>query len=291
MNYSEIATSEQKKQTEISDLLEKLSSSSTRKKLFPLKVIEYLFLTAFVCSGIITFVIPNNIVVIADAVSIALFIFVSLINKQLFHTYTSLAKELELKNKAESYIINNDLRATKLYLVNNTHTTKNPINQAREKALQYSQELIDDYKKTRNQSRNLYYAFQMATIILSGVTPILVLVDKLITEQAVLMWLTVICPAFASIVASVATSFPFQENLIAANTAVELLEAEQEKFVLGVTPPYRCYDTSESEQEQKARQAIENFIVQVNNIHLKQFQEVSENQSKEDKTQPEKSDQ
>ena len=55
-------------------------------------------------------------------------------------------------------------------------------------------------------------------------------------------WLPVIFPAVASIVASIVTSFPFQENSVAANTTVELLEAEQEKFVLGVTETYRCYD-------------------------------------------------
>ncbi len=50
------------------------------------------------------------------------------------------------------------------------------------------------------------------------------------------------------------------------DTAVELLEAEQEKFILGVTQPYRCYDVSdETQQQQKASQALEYFIVQVNN--------------------------
>ena len=140
--------------------------------------------------------------------------------------------------------------------------------------------MIDDYKKTRNLSRNLYYILQIATVILSGVTPILVLVDKLEAGQNWLKWLPVICPAIASIVASIVTSFPFQKNSLAANTAIELLEAEQEKFILGVTPSYRCYDVSdETERQQKASQAIEQFIVQVNNIHLQQLQPMEEKQS------------
>ncbi|WP_232731785.1 DUF4231 domain-containing protein [Kamptonema formosum] len=140
--------------------------------------------------------------------------------------------------------------------------------------MQYCQELIDDYKRTRSQSRNIYYTLQLSTIFFSGVTPILVLVDKLLVGQNWLKWLPVICPAIASIVASMVSSFPFQENWISANTIVELLEAEQEKFVLGVTPLYRSYDSSDTaEEDQKAKQAIENFIVQVNNIHLKQLQE------------------
>jgi hypothetical protein len=80
-------------------------------------------------------------------------------------------------------------------------------------------------KKVRSVSRNLYYTLQLLTVILSGVTPILVLVDKLEAGQAWLKWLPVLCPALVSIIASIVTSFPFQKNSIAANTAVELLEA------------------------------------------------------------------
>ncbi len=61
-----------------------------------------------------------------------------------------------------------------------------------------------------------------------------------------------------------------------------MLEAEQEKFILGVTSPYRYYDMSdEIQQQQKVSQALEYFIVQVNNIHLNQVQQAGE-------TQPEK---
>ncbi len=116
-------------------------------------------------------------------------------------------------------------------------------------------------------------------------TPILVLVDKIQVSDTWLKWLPVIFPAVASIVASIVTSFPFQENWISANTTVELLEAEQEKFVLGITPLYRCYDSiNENEQEKKAKKSIENFITQVNNIHLKQIQETNSFTNNEDKT-------
>lgn len=72
---------------------------------------------------------------------------------------------------------------------------------------------------------------------------------------------------------------------MAANTTVELLEAEQEKFVLGVTETYRCYDVDdETQRQQKAKQAIENFIIQVNNIHLNQVQQLSKTKSGEEKT-------
>ena len=142
--------------------------------------------------------------------------------------------------------------------------------------------MIEDYKKTRTNARNIYYTSQISTIVLSGITPILVLVDKLEPGSSLLKWLPVIFPAVAAIVTSIVTSFPFQETWIAANATVELLEAEIEKFVLGVTPSYRCYDISdETQRQQQAKIAIENFIIQVNNIHLKQ---VTPDQKKTEET-------
>ncbi|NJL84026.1 MAG: DUF4231 domain-containing protein [Chloroflexaceae bacterium] len=137
--------------------------------------------------------------------------------------------------------------------------------------MQYSQDLIDDYKRLRRNSRNIYYSSQFLTIVLSGLTPILVLLDKLDLSITWIKWLPVIFPAIASIVASGTTSFPFQENAIKANAAVESLEAEQEKFVLGVTPLYRCFDITDEILRQQ--QVIENYINQINEIHLKQVQE------------------
>ncbi len=252
MSSSEMASTEAKRPSEI--------SGPSQALLFFLKVAEYLFLTAFICSGILAILVPSEIDIAWNiAISIAGFIFFFLLNREVVK---SANRELDIKRKAE------------LYLASTNPSANNSITPAREKALQYCQELIDDYKRTRSQSRNIYYTLQLSTIFFSGVTPILVLVDKLEAGQNWLKWLPVICPAIASIVASIVTSFPFQENWISANTIVELLEAEQEKFVLGVTPLYRSYDSSApAEEDKKAKQAIENFIVQVNNIHLKQLQE------------------
>ena len=147
--------------------------------------------------------------------------------------------------------------------------------EAREKALEYSQELIDDYKRVRETSRNLYYIFQIATIILSSATPILVLLDKQANSPHIpyLQWLPVVFPAIAAVVTSISTSFPFQERWVNADRVVELLEAEQEKFVLGITEPYRAFMIVDSDEERRTqlKLAIENYIVEVNNIHLQQY--------------------
>ena len=252
-------------------------SSSNPEKLSLLKIAEYLALAAFVALFLLSRFFPGNqSTVLWETIFLSSFIFLFLTNRKVFQETSKAAQLSELGRKAELYTC----------LIDPTNSWDNkPINLAREKALRYCQELIDDYKNTRETSRNIYYTFQLATVILSGVTPILVLVDKLEAGQAWLKWLPVICPAVASIVASIVTSFPFQENWISANTTVELLEAEQEKFTLGVTPAYRCYDvTDDAQRQQQAKMAIENFITQVNNIHLKQVQGSGEGQSKEERT-------
>ncbi|BAY27656.1 hypothetical protein NIES2100_74810 [Calothrix sp. NIES-2100] len=258
---------------------ETITSSTSSKNLYPFKVIQYFLLTSCVGSSIVFLGFRDSQqAVIIGIVALTIAIFLYLINKEVLQASQQAAKQSDISKKAELY---------SYLLANNSELYKTTITPAREKALQYCQDLIDDYKRTRNLARNLYYILQISTVILSGVTPILVLVDKLETGQPWLKWLPVICPAIASIVASIVTSFPFQKNSVAANTAVELLEAEQEKFILGITPLYRSNNlSSETEQLQTANQIIENFVVQVNNIHLQQVQQTSEQSSEKKDTSP-----
>lgn len=240
-----------------------------------LKLIDYLLAAVFISAAfIIYFDSSNQQYVLAGVGALAIAIFLFLLNRNSVNNARKEAQKAELAKKAELY--------TSL-LQNSNSLENNTIVPARAKALEYCQDLINDYKNTRNWARNLYYVLQISTVILSGVTPILVLVDKLEAGQAWLKWLPVICPALASIVASIVTSFPFQKNAVAANTTVELLEAEQEKFILGITPAYRCYDVAgEAEQQQRVSQAVELFINQVNNIHLQQVQQSEQQQEKKE---------
>ncbi|MGK7904175.1 MAG: DUF4231 domain-containing protein [Hormoscilla sp.] len=254
--------------------VKKVEKSSRKGIALPLKVLEYMSLAAAIGLSITAFVFPGYFwLIVAVAIAVGLFVFMFLVNLQLETNYAKEAKDLNLKNKA--LLCNSCLSGTK-QLTENSQVT--PVV---EKALRYSQGLIEDYKKTRGLSRNIYYVLQLGTILLSGVTPILVLVDKLETGSVWLKWLPVICPAIASIVASMVTSFPFQENWISANRVVELLEAEQEKLILGVIPAYRHYDIVDPvEREKSLRKAIANFIAKVNSIHLKQIQGDSEESKK-----------
>lgn len=270
MTTSEVKNFEQQPQESNSQNIED-SSSSSREKMLILKIIEVFLVAALVSSCIILLILrTDQKAVLAGTIMLTISVFLFLINRQVFQDSKKAEKQVELTKKAELYTY---------LLTSNSSGDINTLIPARQKALQYCQELMDDYKKTRSLSRNLYYILQISTVILSGVTPILVLVDKLEAGQTWLKWLPVICPAIASIVASIVTSFPFQKNWLSANTTVELLEAEQEKFILGVTQLYRCYDvTDEAQKQQKASQALEQFIIQVNNIHLQQVQQSEEKQ-------------
>lgn len=185
-----------------------------------------------------------------------------LLNRKFLGTYQRTIKQLDNQKKAQLYS----------YVFGST-VNDNSSNIIRERSIQYCQDLIDDYKATRRNCRNIYYVFQISTIVLSGLTPILVLLDKIEINSPLVRWLPVIFPAIAAIVTSISTSFPFQKNWVSANTTVELLEAEQEKFILGVTPAYRFFDIpDEVQRKQKVQESVESFINQVNTIHLNQLQ-------------------
>lgn len=245
-----------------------------------LKVLEYICLDSFAASVIITLVVKNKqLFITLDAAFLAGFIFLLLFNSQ----YFSAKDKAERESKYEELLGSPELSNARLQL-------------ERENALRYCQKLVADYSSTRNNARNFYYFLQISTIIFSGVTPVLVLVDKLDTGPVWLNWLPVILPAVASIFASFSTSFPLEARWKEANKIVENLEAEQEKFSLRITKlDMESVKTEEGGQkkertqeqiQQLEKQAIAAFINRVNDIHLNQVQsevekikEPDENQS------------
>ncbi len=231
-----------------------------------LKVLEYLFLDAFAATVIITLVAKNKqLFVTLDAVFLAGFVFFVLFNSQYFSAKDKAERERKYEQLLESPKLSDD----RLQL-------------ERENALRYCQKLVEDYSRTRQTARNFYYFLQISTIIFSGVTPVLVLVDKLDSSPGWLNWLPVILPALASIFASFSTSFPLETRWKEANKIVENLEAEQEKFSLRITKldmesiktegGGQKIKRTEEQMRQLEKQAIASFINQVNNIHLNQVQ-------------------
>ncbi|MGD1701448.1 DUF4231 domain-containing protein [Dapis sp. BLCC M229] len=231
-----------------------------------LRIFAYLSLVIAITSGITIFLFPNEVkLLIILVVSIGLFIFLFPVNRELKRNYTKKLNDYNVLKARDMYINVSQLEDS---------PKSTQIMQGVETVLSYAQELIEEYKKTRVESRSFYYILQIVTIIFSGVTPLLVLVDKLDKGPVWLNWLPVIFPAIASIVASLSTSFPFEDTWLSSNRAIELLEAEQQKFLLGVTTGYRIPRNAEEKERYKmTRDAMAKFINQVNTIHLKQLQE------------------
>ncbi|MDJ0600193.1 MAG: DUF4231 domain-containing protein [Crocosphaera sp.] len=231
-----------------------------------LKVLEYICLDSFAATVIITLVVKNKpLFITLDAVFLAGFVFLLLFNSQ----YFSAKDRADRESKYEELLGSPELSNSRLQL-------------ERENALRYCQKLVADYSSTRKNARNFYYFLQISTIIFSGVTPVLVLVDKLDTGPVWLNWLPVILPAIASIFASFATSFPLETRWKEANKIVENLEAEQQKFSLRITKlDMESIKTEQGGQKQPKtneqiqeleKQAIAAFINRVNDIHLNQVQ-------------------
>ncbi|MBD2633894.1 DUF4231 domain-containing protein [Limnothrix sp. FACHB-881] len=239
-------------------------TQSDRKVYLILDTIQALLITSAV--GIVGFNlwgITHSNMLPASFAATGLIVFLLLVNRSVGKAVRQAARERESSFKGSLYGQFNP---------DNEDVDDASINLLRSRAIQYCEDLIADYRLMRSQSQIIYYVFQVATIVLSGVTPILVLLDKTETGLPWLKWLPVLFPAVASIVTSISTSFPFQENAVAANTAVEFLEAELEKFILGVTNAYRFSDLPPRERRIKLQEAVESFIIQVNKIHLKQLQ-------------------
>lgn len=233
-----------------------------------LKFTEYILLAVFIGTTVLSIVLPSTEQLATYSVlSISAFVFVFLVNKQLAF---SLQRKMMKADVLTKSVIQDAM------MEQAAGVSQKSASVARVRALRYCQDLIDDYKRTRRNSRNIYYISQISTTIFSGITPILVVVERLDSGPSWFKWLPVVFPAIAAIVSSIVTSFPFQEKWIEANKTVELLEAEQEKFILGITDAYRSYNVNDTNQRQtRTKQSIENFIVKVNSIHLKQIQEMS----------------
>ncbi|MGD1716935.1 DUF4231 domain-containing protein [Dapis sp. BLCC M172] len=231
-----------------------------------LRILAYLSFVIAITSGVTIFFFPKEVkLFILLVVSIGLFIFLLPVNRELKSNYTKKLNDYNVLKARNIYISSSQLEDS---------PKSTQIMQGVETALTYTQELIQEYKKTRVESRFYYYLLQVVTIIFSGVTPLLVLVDKLDTGPVWLNWLPVIFPAIASIIASISTAFPFEDTWLSANRATELLEAEQQEFILGVTAGYRIPRNAEEKERYKmTRDSMAKFINQVNSIHLKQLQD------------------
>lgn len=153
------------------------------------------------------------------------------------------------------------------------------LDQLYHRAIQYCNDIIEHYQDTRHTTRRYYILSQILIASLSGLTPILVLIDRdealktmlPVSLQGVLTWAMLISPGIAAVLATTSTLFKFQEEWIQAKKTAESLEAVREEFLLGASPAYRITATDGEAKVLQRKQALENFVIKVNELHLDQI--------------------
>jgi hypothetical protein len=130
-----------------------------------------------------------------------------------------------------------------------------------EKALDHCQEMIDWYNKQKFWQRVYYQVSQILTILLSGITPILILVDQL-PEL-----IQAIPPAIVTILVGLGGIFQWKENWLQYAQTHEELRSEKLKF-----------ETRSREYgiRLNATTALDRFVTRVSDITLGEVSEWQE---------------
>ncbi|MHC4405277.1 MAG: DUF4231 domain-containing protein [Planctomycetota bacterium] len=119
-------------------------------------------------------------------------------------------------------------------------------------AMKRFRETLDWYEKARVRSRWLYYVCQSAVIILSGVTPLLLLLES--TPKVI----PAIPPAMASVLAGLMGIYKFHEQWIRRSVTAEALKSESAKYETRSGDSYGM--------NLPADRALENFVLIVEQI-------------------------
>lgn len=122
-------------------------------------------------------------------------------------------------------------------------STLNP----RERALKRCQENINWYEKAKHRQRLAYQSFQVSAIVLSGLTPVLILWGDL--PKA----LQALPAALAAIAARMAGVFQWKESYPRFAYVCEALKSERLKFETRTTAEYG--------PDLDKHQALDNFVV------------------------------
>ncbi len=110
------------------------------------------------------------------------------------------------------------------------------------------------FAKNKRTARSLYYGSQVATITLSALTPVLILITDLPG------WAQALPAALAAIAASLSSAFNWKENWIRRSTTFEFLLAEKTRYETRSSSAYTM-DLSEDE-------ALNNFVQRMTELNL-----------------------
>ena len=119
-----------------------------------------------------------------------------------------------------------------------------------ESALEFCNENIKYYEDARDITKNWYFTLQVSTIILGGLTPILILCKDIPDP------LQALPSTLASIIAGLSHVFRLHNNYTRFGYTAEILKTEKLMFE---TRAAKIYDLEE-------KKALRNFILQIENI-------------------------
>ncbi len=126
-----------------------------------------------------------------------------------------------------------------------------------EKILRHCNDLIAYYEKSRSAQRNWYQFLQSTVIVLSALTPVLILWADLPK------WLQALPAAVASMAAGMIGVFRYHENWVSSKDTAEALKSELLAFETRTTEYYRTDLDDDT--------ALDNFIVRIESIHKGQI--------------------
>jgi len=129
-----------------------------------------------------------------------------------------------------------------------SHTESDTAVKACEKSIEW-------FTKNKRTARNLYYTSQLLTIILSALTPVLILVDPPFSK-----WIQALPAALAAIAAASTNVFNWKEHWIRRSSTLEQLIAELLKYETRTSP---AYDIKLGEHER-----LNNFVETTTRLNL-----------------------
>ena len=125
------------------------------------------------------------------------------------------------------------------------------IHAIREKALLHCQEYIEWYEKMKRNRRRAHYFLQAGVIVLSGLTPILILSDQVSKP------LQALPAALAGILAAITGVFQISESFARFAYTAEALKSEKLRFETRTTKDYQA-DVDEADADEY--KALNKFV-------------------------------
>lgn len=138
-------------------------------------------------------------------------------------------------------------------------TTSDDVRERRHLAVEDCQTMIEWYEKNKRIPRRLYYVSQTATIVLSALTPVLILWSELPKAAQALP------AALAGIAAGLNAVYRWRENWVLRAHTSEALKRELVKFRARASEHYRA--------ELGEQQALDNFVGRVEAITMGELSE------------------